>query len=70
MKSNLLRCPRCNMEMSKIMFLEKQEMFDEDICAWLETGYARWQCNNLTCEHCGHTELVDDYTFAEEWFKL
>ena len=54
----------------KIHLIEKEEEYDPSTRTYHETGYARWQCNNLTCEYCGHKELVDDDTFAEEWFKL
>jgi hypothetical protein len=66
----LLRCPVCMQKMSKSMFLEKEEKYDPGVKAWSPTGYARWQCNYLICEFCGHEELVDDDTFAEEWFRL
>ena len=56
--------------MTPIMFLEKEEEYDPITHIYHETGYARWQCNNLSCEYCGHKELVDDDTFAEEWFEL
>ena len=49
---------------------EKEEKYDPGVKAWSPTGYARWQCNYLICEFCGHEELVDDDTFAEEWFRL
>ena len=70
MDKNLLKCRKCGEEMTPIIFLEKEEEYDPITHTYHETGYARWQCNNLSCEYCGHKELVDDDTFAEEWFEL
>lgn len=70
MDKNLLKCRKCGEEMTPIMFLEKEEVLDEGTHSYHETGRVRWQCNNLHCDCCGHTELVDDDTFAEEWFEL